>query len=124
MFTGSLGMQADGFHSLFDGVSNVIGLVGLWWASEPPDEHHPYGHKKFETLAAAGIGGMLIATCYYLVTETFESWGGTRQPTVTSLSFIVMLVTMTINFGVMRWEQQKGRQLGSEILLADSLHAG
>jgi len=123
-FTGSLGMQADGFHSLFDGVSNVIGLVGLWWASAPPDEHHPYGHKKFETLAAAGIGGMLLATCFYLVTETYESWGGSRQPTVTGISFVVMLVTMAINFSVMRWEQRKGKELGSEILIADSYHTG
>lgn len=124
VFTESLGMQADGFHSLFDGVSNVIGLVGLWWASWPPDEHHPYGHKKFETLAAAGIGGMLLATCFYLVTETYESWGGYRQPTVTGISFAVMLVTMAINYGVMRWEQRKGQELGSEILIADSYHTG
>ena len=124
VFTGSLGMQADGFHSLFDGASNVIGLVGLWWASGPPDEHHPYGHKKFETLAAAGIGGMLLATCLYLVTETVDSWGGSRQPTVTGISFVIMLVTMAINFSVMRWEQRKGRELGSEILIADSYHTG
>ena len=124
LFTGSLGMQADGFHSFFDGVSNVIGLVGLWWASRPPDADHPYGHKKFETLAAAAIGGMLIATCFYLVAKTFESWGGTRPPTVTGVSFIVMLVTMAINFNVMRWEQRKGWELGSEILIADSYHTG
>ena len=124
VFTESLGMQADGFHSMFDGISNVIGLVGLWWASRPPDAHHPYGHKKFETLAAAGIGGMLLVTCFYLVTESYRSWGGARQPTVTSVSFIVMLVTMAINFSVMRWEQRKGRELGSEILIADSYHTG
>jgi cation diffusion facilitator family transporter len=120
--SGSLGMQADGFHSLFDGVSNVIGLVGLWWASGPPDAHHPYGHKKFETLAAAGIGGMLLATCFYLVLETYASWGGSHQPTVTGISFVVMLVTMAVNFSVMRWEQRQGRELGSEILIADSYH--
>jgi cation diffusion facilitator family transporter len=122
LVSGSLGMQADGFHSLFDGVSNVIGLVGLWWASGPPDVRHPYGHKKFETLAAGGIGGMLLATCFYLVMETYETWGGSRQPTVTGISFVVMLVTMAINFSVMRWEQRKGRDLESEILIADSYH--
>ena len=122
--SGSLGMQADGFHSLFDGVSNVIGLVGLWLASGPPDPLHPYGHKKFETLAAAGIGGMLLVTCFYLVSETYASWGGSRQPTVTGISFLVMLTTMGVNLGVMTWEQRKGRELGSDILIADSYHTG
>ena len=120
--TESLGMQADGFHSLFDGVSNVVGLVGLWMASGPPDAGHPYGHKKFETLAAAGIGGMLIATCFYIVAETYKSWGGTTQPTITGMSFVVMVATMIVNFSVMTWERRKGRELRSEILLADSYH--
>ena len=40
-------MFADGFHSLFDGTSNVLGLVGLWIASQPADANHPYGHKKY-----------------------------------------------------------------------------
>ena len=67
---------------------------------------------------------MLLATCFYLVTETIDSWGGSRQPTVTGVSFLVMLVTMAINFSVMRWERRKGRELGSEILIADSYHTG
>jgi hypothetical protein len=46
--THSISITSDGFHSLFDGLSNVIGLVGIWIASHPPDEKHPYGHKKFE----------------------------------------------------------------------------
>ena len=121
-FTESLGMQADGFHSLFDGVSNVVGLVGLWMASGPPDAGHPYGHKKFESLAAAGIGGMLVATCVYIVSETYKSWGGTTQPTITGISFVVMVATMMVNVTVMTWERRKGRELGSEILIADSYH--
>lgn len=124
LLTESLAMQADGFHSFFDGLSNVVGLVGLWFASRPPDDSHPYGHKKFESLAAAGIGGMLLATCFYLVSKTYESLGGFTHPNVTAVSFVVMMVTMAINLFVMKWEQRKGRELGSEILLADSYHTG
>ena len=57
-------MEADGFHSLFDGASNVIGLVGMWFASRPADDEHPYGHAKFETFAAALIGVMLAFAGY------------------------------------------------------------
>ena len=122
--TASLSMQADGFHSLFDGVSNVVGLTGLWLAAAPPDEVHPYGHKKYETLAAASIGAMLLGTCVYLLWTSYVHWQGAVQPQVTRASFAIMLGTMAINYGVMRWERGKGQALRSEILVADSHHTG
>jgi len=124
MVTGSLSMQADGFHSLFDGVSNVVGLVGLWLAAFPPDADHPYGHKKYETLAAASIGAMLVMTCLYLLWTSYQHWLGAVRPQVTAASFAIMTGTMVINAGVMWWERRKGTQLRSEILVADSRHTG
>lgn len=64
VFSGSISMQADGFHSLFDGTSNVIGLIGLAVAIRPPDRDHPYGHAKYETYAAAVIGAMLLLAAW------------------------------------------------------------
>lgn len=122
--TASLSMQADGFHSLFDGVSNVVGLIGLWLAAFPPDADHPYGHKKYETLAAACIGAMLVATCLYLLWNSYQHWLGAVRPRVTAVSFGVMVGTMLVNVGVMWWERRKGGQLRSEILVADSRHTG
>ena len=124
VMTGSLGMQADGFHSLFDGVSNVVGLAGLWLAAFPPDADHPYGHKKYETLAAASIGAMLVMTCLYLLWSGYRHWLGVVRPQVTTVSFAVMVGTMLINIGVMQWERRRGEQLRSEILTADSRHTG
>ncbi len=62
--SGSISMVADGFHSLTDGSSNVVGLIALSVAGRPPDEDHPYGHRKFETLAALMIGGLLALTAW------------------------------------------------------------
>ena len=58
----SISMVADGFHSLTDSASNVVGLIGISVAARPPDEDHPYGHRKFETLAALLIGALLSLT--------------------------------------------------------------
>jgi cation diffusion facilitator family transporter len=124
LMTDSLSIQADGFHSLLDGVSNVVGLIGLWLAAFPPDAAHPYGHKKYETLAAACIGGMLVVTCLYLLWNSYQHWLGTVHPQVTATSFGIMVGTMLINVGVMWWERRKGEQLRSEILVADSRHTG
>ena len=53
--SGAISILSDGFHSLTDAASNVAALVGLRIARKPPDANHPYGHRKYETLAAAMI---------------------------------------------------------------------
>ncbi|MDH5587352.1 MAG: cation diffusion facilitator family transporter [Nitrospirota bacterium] len=122
VITQSLGMQADGLHSSFDGLSNVVGLFGLWLASPQPDADHPYGHKKFETLAAGAIGGFLVLTCLYLLWKAYRSWTMDLHPEVTLISFMIMFITMGINIFVTKWERQKGKELKSDILTADSYH--
>jgi cation diffusion facilitator family transporter len=120
--THSLGMQADGLHSSFDGFSNVIALIGLWLTTPPPDTNHPYGHKKFEALTAGVIGAFLVMTCLYLLWKAYWSWTLALHPQVTGISFFIMIVTMGINIFVTRWERQKGTELKSDILTADSYH--
>ncbi len=120
--TQSLSMWADGVHSSFDGASNVIGLVGIWAASSPPDESHPYGHRKYETFASFGISILLFLTCFHIIRDSIYRFNSTETPIITPLSFGIMLVTMGINFTVMRLEKRRGRELKSDILIADSMH--
>lgn len=122
VMTYSLGLQADGLHSTFDGLSNVIGLIGLWLATAPPDTNHPYGHKKFEALTAGSIGGFLVMTCLYLLWKAYRSWTLDLHPQVTGISFFIMIGTMGINIFVAQWERRKGTELRSDILTADSYH--
>jgi cation diffusion facilitator family transporter len=120
--TGAVSMISDGFHSVTDSASNVMGLVAARAARKPPDADHPYGHRKYETLAAAGIFVMLLL----VVVEVLRA-AGTRlleggAPRVTVWSFAVMLLTLAINLFVVRYERAQGRSLKSELLLADAMH--
>ncbi|NIA24342.1 MAG: cation diffusion facilitator family transporter [Gammaproteobacteria bacterium] len=119
--SGSVAMTADGFHSLFDGLSNVIGLLGMAIAARPPDEGHPYGHGKYETYAAAAIGGVLVVVAWEVGRSAIEGLtSGAQPPVVTSISFIVMLVTLAVNIGVTICERRVGKRVGSDLLLADA----
>ena len=62
--SGSISMVADGYHSLIDGANNVMGLVVTAFAYAPPDEGHPYGHRKFETAATLAIGLALLGVAF------------------------------------------------------------
>jgi cation diffusion facilitator family transporter len=116
------GMMADGFHSLADGASNIIGLIGITLARRPPDKDHPYGHKKYETLFALAIAGMLFFVCFNLFSEGIKRLSSHGTPQIDAISMIVMLVTMSVNIFVMTYEYRAGKRLNSDILVSDSLH--
>jgi cation diffusion facilitator family transporter len=121
-FTYSVAIISDGYHSLFDGVSNIVGLVGIYLASHPPDERHPYGHRKYETIFTIFIGLLMVITCIEIFKRVYDSLADKYEAEVTALSFILMLSTMAVNLFVTTYEKRMGRKLGSEYLIADAQH--
>ena len=120
--TGSISIISDGFHSLSDSGSNVMGLAGLRMSRKPPDADHPYGHRKFETMAAAGIFVFLLLVVVEVVETAVGRLRSGGAPVVTVYSFAVMIVTVLVNLAVVRYEAGEGRRLQSELLAADAAH--
>ena len=120
--TGAVSIISDGFHSLTDSASNIFGLVGTRASVKPPDDDHPYGHRKYETLAAAGIFVFLLLAVVEVVRAAVARFASGTAPEVTVASFAVMLVTLAVNLLVVRYESAAGRRLNSELLLADAMH--
>lgn len=115
-------MTADGFHSLSDGASNIIGLIGMKMASKPVDADHPYGHRKFETLASLVIAAMLFILGGKVILDAIPRFSNPVMPEVTPASLAVLFVTLAVNIFVAVWEYKKGKSLGSPILKSDSMH--
>jgi cation diffusion facilitator family transporter len=120
--TGAVSVISDGFHSLTDSASNIIGMVGLRASRKPPDEDHPYGHRKYETLAAAGIFVFLLFVVVEVLRAAIDRLSGGEAPYVGVLSFVVMIGTLGVNMLVVRYENGRGRALNSELLMADARH--
>jgi cation diffusion facilitator family transporter len=120
--TGAVSMISDGFHSLTDSGSNVMGLTASHAARKPPDADHPYGHRKYETLAAAGIFVMLLLVVVEVLRSALTRLREGGEPEVTTWSFVVMILTLAINLMVVRYERGQGHLLKSELLLADATH--
>lgn len=122
VFSRCQSMTADGFHSLTDGASNVMGLFGIRLAYQPKDQDHPYGHKKYETFFSLVIAFLLFILAFSLVHESIERLRNPVVPQVDIKSFAIMLVTLIVNSCVMRYEKKKGQVLHSDILVSDALH--
>src|SRR5690554_7618457 len=90
-------ITADGFHSLSDGSSNIIGLIGIHFAAKPVDEDHPYGHHKYEVLAGLFISVMLFFAAGKVVFDAVKRFIQPVTPEITIESLVVLILTLAVN---------------------------
>ena len=120
----SLSVISDAIHSSVDSLNNIVGLVVIKYATAEPDDEHPYGHAKFETLAAFGIAGFLFVTCYELAKGAVARLVSSEHvaPEITWLTMATMVVTIVVNVFVTWYEKREGERLQSDYLIADAAH--
>ncbi|MBF9884716.1 cation transporter [Clostridioides difficile] len=118
----SYSMTADGFHSLSDGASNIVWLIGIFFASKPKDKNHPYGHKKFEIITSLFISGMLFVIAIKIILSAVLRIANPVVPAITIESLIALIITLFINIFVCMYEYRIGTKLNSYVLISDSLH--
>jgi len=120
---GALSLIADGIHSLLDASSNIVGLVGIAAAGKPPDAEHPYGHRRFETIASVVIGLLIAGGLVEIVRRVWDGVMGEHvTPAVSWISTAFVALTIVVNGLISRYESRRGRELRSSILLADAGH--
>ncbi|HKJ28519.1 MAG TPA: cation-efflux pump [Anaerolineales bacterium] len=120
--TGVLAVVADGFHSMVDSSSNLVGLAAISLARRPADERHPYGYQRYETLGSLAIGALMLVAAWEIASAIVERYlnGGTAE--ITTLSLVLVLLTFPVNVIVVILEKRAGNRLQSEILLSDARH--
>ena len=121
-FSGAVSILSDGFHSLADASSNVVALVGVSAAQRPADENHPYGHRKYETMASVAILMFMLLVLSEVARNAIAHLRAPGIPTVLPAGIITMVATLVINVFVVRYESRAGRRLRSEVLGADAKH--
>jgi len=121
--SGSLSVIGDAVHSSVDAINNVLFTVLMRYAGAEPDEEHPYGHGKFEVLGALGIVIFLAVASVELTKSALARLAaGAPAPDFTPLGLWLLVGTLVVNAWVAWYEGSKGRQLESDLLIADAAH--
>jgi cation diffusion facilitator family transporter len=121
--SGSLAVLGSAVDSGMDALSNVLALTVVRVAAKEPDEDHPYGHSKFETLGALAIVGFLSISCFELVRGAVNHLtGGARRVEITDMQLALLVLTLGGNVLIAWYEQRRGVELKSELLIADAAH--
>ena len=121
--TGALSVLGAALESSLDLLNNVVGMILVTVAARAPDESHPYGHAKFETLGALAIVTFLSISCFELLREGIVQLRASRspeQPTLLEVSLVIL--TLGVNALVVVYERRRGRELSSSFLIADAAH--
>jgi cation diffusion facilitator family transporter len=123
--TGALSVLGATVESALDAMNNGIAMLLVGLAAAGPDEDHPYGHDKFETLGALAIVGFLSISCFELIRNAITQLVHRQLPdAATPLELALLGSTAFVNVFVVWYERRRGRELGSALLLADAAHTG
>ncbi|MDH5432823.1 MAG: cation diffusion facilitator family transporter [Gammaproteobacteria bacterium] len=118
--TGSLAIIGDAIHSLSDLTNNIIVWFVIKHSYKPADKEHPYGHRKFETLAVLGLSFLLALLAFELVFRAFDR--ETVEIGSSNWELGLMIGVLIINISIASWEALWAKRLDSDILHADASH--
>lgn len=122
-FSGSLGIIADSLHSFLDAISSVLAYIGIRTSKKPPDESHPYGHAKAETVTGAGITALLALTATMILYEAIKRLFKPVELKVGVIAFSAVILSIFINEALARYKFNVGRDAFSISLIADAQHS-
>jgi cation diffusion facilitator family transporter len=121
--TGSLTVIGATLESALDAFNNVLGIIVVGLAARGPDDDHPYGHDKFETLGAIAIVGFLSISCFELIRGGVARLIAPEPLNAPSqLELALLAATAAVNVIVVAYERRRGTELRSPLLIADAAH--
>jgi len=127
IFTGlkyfSHALVLDGFHSLSDVVTDFFVLFISKFSNESPDELHPYGHEKIETLGTLTLGSLLMATSGALLFEVLNRiYEGHHIVTPGKMTIVITIFSIVVKELLFRYQFKIGTKINSQILIANAWH--
>lgn len=119
---GSLVVLSDAAHSASDAFSTILVLLGLHIAQKPPDEKHPYGHSRAETIVAKIIALMLMAIGLNFGFSALKAiWQGVYHAPGLSAVWI-SLGSIILKEIMYQYTYKVGKEIDSPALMADAWH--
>lgn len=119
-FSQSQALVADGIHSLSDLITDVFVYFASSNARQGPDEKHPYGHLRFETVTTVFLGVVLVIVA---VGIAYESVDNQKQAQFTWYGMTALLLTIGIKEAIFHYTKKAGEEISSKLLIANAWHS-
>jgi cation diffusion facilitator family transporter len=120
--SGSIAITADAWHSLSDTISSMVVIVGAKLSSKKPDSEHPFGHGRWEQIAAIFIGFLLGLIAYDFIKDSIIQFQSKESANFGMLAIVVTIISILVNEGLAQYAFYIGRKAGSISVKADGWH--
>ncbi len=120
IMSSSVAIVADAVNNFTDAASSIISLIGFKLSEKPADKEHPYGHGRYEYLAAMGIAVIIIVIGIELFKSGIEK---ILNPGIIVFSFplgAVLILSIALKLWMMAFNRYAGGKINSKALLAAS----
>ncbi len=119
-FSQSQALIADGIHSLSDLVTDVFVYISANNSHAEPDEEHPYGHRRFETLTTVFLGIVLIIVALGIIIDALIHH---QTPQITWYGIAALVLTLIVKESIFHYTKKAGEQINSKMLIANAWHS-
>ncbi|NLP35400.1 MAG: cation transporter [Clostridiales bacterium] len=118
IFINSISVMADAFNNLSDAASSIISFIGVKLAEKPADKEHPFGHGRFEYIAALAVAFLILQVGFTLFKNSFtkilEPEPVVFQPILTG----VLLISILVKVWLMLFNRKLGNRINSAVMKA------
>lgn len=121
LISGSVAIAADAWNNLSDATGSIVTLLGFRLADKPADEHHPYGHARYEYLSALAVSALILAIGLELGKSGLEKIFNPTPVKFTWLTAAILAASIGIKLGLFLFNRHMGRKIGSGTLEAAAL---
>ena len=121
LLAGSVSIMADALNNLSDATSSVVTLLGFKLAEKPADEHHPYGHARYEYLSGLAVAGIIVVIGFELAKTSVEKMFHPGAVECSLLTVVILLTSVAVKLWMMRFYRKLGRMIQSQTLEAAAL---
>lgn len=122
LLTGSIALLSEAIHSSVDVIASALAHFGVRAASAPPDDEHPYGHGKIESLAGFGEAILLVLTVLFIAYESISRFRAPQPVVMIDLALAVMSLSVVTSLLVGRHVLAVALATRSPALQSNGLH--
>lgn len=119
----SVSVTADAFNNLSDAVSSIVGLVGSKLAAKPADEAHPFGHGRYEYIAALIVAFLILEVAFSCFRDSFEKIIHPEVTEFSAVTVIILAISILVKVWLSYFNRKLGKKIDSKVLLATSKDA-
>lgn len=123
MLSGSMAIISDGFNNLSDAASSIIGLVGIKLSQKPADDDHPFGHGRYEYIAALIVAFLILEVGISCFKSSFDKIRNPEDITFSTVSVIVLVLSILVKLWLSFFNRRLGHRIDSKVMEATAKDA-